>query len=151
MDRYINNIDSNNREYINMDNSLIIGILIPISLILNIFSGICKAICDLSEEKKIKGNPNYWVKDTSWKNKWKNGDKKQGERFFGSSRWFVMFTDAWHLFGFLERISFIICSGIIGFISGYISLWFLFGLLINYILFQFIFHLFHDTLNIFKK
>lgn len=38
-------------------------------------------------------NPYY-----SWKNKWKNGDKLQGERFLGSSTIFVLFTDAWHLF-----------------------------------------------------
>lgn len=34
----------------------------------------------------------------SWKNKWKNGDRKQGELFFGSSTFLVWTTDAWHLF-----------------------------------------------------
>lgn len=34
----------------------------------------------------------------SWRFKWKNGDKAQGERFLGSSTIFVWFTDSWHLF-----------------------------------------------------
>ena len=33
----------------------------------------------------------------SWKNKWKNGDRKNGERFIGSSTIFVWTTDLWHL------------------------------------------------------
>lgn len=38
-------------------------------------------------------NPYY-----SWKNKWKNGNKLEGEKFLGSSTIFVSLTDAWHLF-----------------------------------------------------
>ncbi len=34
---------------------------------------------------------------TSWQNKWKNGDRKQGEKFFGSSTFLVWTTDFWHL------------------------------------------------------
>jgi len=30
-------------------------------------------------------------------NKWKNGDKKQDEKFFGSSTFLVWTTDLWHL------------------------------------------------------
>lgn len=33
---------------------------------------------------------------TSAKNKWKNGDKAQGEKFFGSSTFLVWTTDFWH-------------------------------------------------------
>lgn len=33
----------------------------------------------------------------SWRNKWKNGDPKQGEKFPFSSTILVMFTDRWHL------------------------------------------------------
>jgi hypothetical protein len=40
----------------------------------------------------------------SWDNKWKNNDKSQGERFWGSSKWFVIFTDLWHLIKFLQYI-----------------------------------------------
>jgi len=40
----------------------------------------------------------------SWKNKWKNGDVNQGERFIRSSTIFVMFTDLWHLCDFLQSL-----------------------------------------------
>lgn len=39
-----------------------------------------------------------WLKPSlSWRNKWKDGDKSQGERFFGSSTFLVWITDFWHL------------------------------------------------------
>lgn len=54
----------------------------------------------------------FWSQ-SSWRRKWKNGDPKQGEKFFGSSTVFVMFTDAWHLFTFLfdwsKNAAIIIC------------------------------------------
>lgn len=40
----------------------------------------------------------HWDKNETWKNKWENGDPAQGEKFFGSSRWFVGLTDPWHFF-----------------------------------------------------
>jgi hypothetical protein len=43
-------------------------------------------------------NQQWWNPQISWLNKWKNGDYNQGESFWGSSRWFVRFTDAWHFF-----------------------------------------------------
>jgi len=43
-------------------------------------------------------NPSFWNPSVSWKNKWKNGNKSEGERFLGSSTIFVSLTDAWHLF-----------------------------------------------------
>ncbi|MBF0246186.1 MAG: hypothetical protein HQL31_13115, partial [Planctomycetes bacterium] len=51
----------------------------------------------------------YFNPKVSWKNKWKNGDPKEGERYLGSSTVFVLFTDAWHLaqffmFSFFELI-----------------------------------------------
>jgi hypothetical protein len=51
-------------------------------------------------------NPKFWNPYESWPNKWKNGDKKQGEKFFLSSTWLVFLTDSWHLFkmGFLLAI-----------------------------------------------
>ena len=33
----------------------------------------------------------------SWRNKWKNGDPSQGEKFLGSSTIFVLTTDLFHL------------------------------------------------------
>jgi hypothetical protein len=43
---------------------------------------------------------------TSFKNKWKNGDKTKGELFFGSSTFLVWTTDAWHLFKTLMLLCF---------------------------------------------
>ena len=116
--------------------------LIILSVVFSILSGISKAVMDLSEESKIKGNPLFWHKNKSWQNKWKNGDKTQGERFWGSSRWFVLFTDAWHLFGVLFRAFYAkvyICIGLL--IS--IDIWYTFGVLVAYIIFTTTFHIFH--------
>jgi hypothetical protein len=122
---------------------------IVISILLIIISGIAKAICDLSSDDKIKFKPEtYWVKSKSWVNKWKNGDPKQGEKFWGSSRWFVSFTDAWHLFGLIERISFAIAFILSGLLIAS-NIWFIFFALGCYILFATIFHIFYTY--IFKK
>lgn len=124
--------------------------LIILSILFSVISGFSKAVCDLSEENKIKFyRKTFWIKSLSWKNKWKNGDNKQGEKFFGSSRWFVMFTDAWHLFGFIERIGFIIAYTSVGYLAS-ISACYLFSVLINYILFTGTFHIFY-TYKILKK
>ena len=118
--------------------------LIILSVVFSVLAGISKAICDLSEEGKIKFyKKTFWIKDLSWQNKWKNGDKKQGEKFFGSSRWFVLFTDAWHLFGVLFRAFYAktyICVGMM--IS--INIWYTFGALVVYIIFATTFHIFHS-------
>ena len=131
--------------------------LIIVGVLLTIVSGLSKAIMDLSEDKKLKfKNEFFWLKAYSWKNKWKlddksnpiSKDKKYVERFFGSSRWFVFLTDAWHLFGLLFRLSFAtsyVCIGIL--IS--INIWYTFGILVSYIIFATSFHIFH-TYKIFK-
>jgi hypothetical protein len=124
--------------------------LIILSVVFSVISGISKAICDLSEEGKIKFyKKTFWIKDLSWQNKWKNGDKSQGEKFFGSSRWFVAQTDAWHLFGVLFRTTFAntyICVGLL--IS--INIWYAFASLVVYIIFATTFHIFY-TYKIFRK
>jgi len=43
-------------------------------------------------------NELFWNPSKSWKNKWKNGDSTQGEKFWLSSTVLVFTTDAWHLF-----------------------------------------------------
>mgnify|MGYP006921345366 CR=1 FL=1 len=123
--------------------------LIILSVVFSILSGICKAVMDLSEESKIKGNPLFWHKNKSWQNKWKNGDKKQGEKFWGSSRWFVAQTDAWHLFGVLFRISFAVAYTCIGMLTT-VSYFYLFGVVVAYILFATSFHIFY-TFKILRK
>ena len=124
--------------------------LIILAIFFALASGFAKAICDLSEEEKLKGNPFFWHKNIAWANKWKNGDKSQGERFFGSSRWFVMFTDAWHLFGyFYNRLSRL--SGIpIGMLAVKYSWWYLLGFIVQSVIYAASFHIFH-TYKILRK
>jgi len=43
-------------------------------------------------------HPMFWDPRVSWKNKWKEGDYTQGEKFWLSSTVLVFLTDAWHLF-----------------------------------------------------
>lgn len=42
-------------------------------------------------------NDQYWNPMISWKNKYRNNDVTQGEKFFGSTDVFVAFTDAHHM------------------------------------------------------
>jgi len=132
--------------------------LITTSIITTFLAGFAKAICDLSEEGKLKFyRKTFWIKDLSWVNKYKldklnrpiriNG--KYVEKFWGSTTIFVMFTDAWHLFGFIERIALITSFTIVGFLAS-ISLYYLFGLLINYIIFISVFNIFY-TYKILRK
>jgi hypothetical protein len=119
-------------------------------VLLLIISGIAKAICDLSSDDKIKFKPEtYWVKSRSWVNKWKNNDPKQGEKFWGSSRWFVSLTDAWHLFGLIERITLAIAFIFVGLLIAN-NIWFTFFGAGCYILFASIFHIFYTYLFIKK-
>lgn len=122
---------------------------IALAIIFSIISGISKSITDLSDEGKLKGNPKYWIKDESWIQKWKDGDNKKGEKFWQSSGIFVSITDAWHLFGLIERVSFVVTYVNVGILTKY-SPWFWF-MLLCYPLFFLVFHLFHDTLKVFKK
>ena len=109
---------------------IVIGILILIA-------GISKAIQDTLEfhfdTSVFKNLGNFWNPATSWKNKYKNGDPKQGEAFLGSTTIFVSLTDAWHLFGLFRDFSLV---G--GFAIAALNPW----LLLGYILFFGSFHIF---------
>ena len=82
-----------------------------ISIFLIILSGIFNACMDLldfhfSTSIFSKWAGNKWIDPTiSWKNKWKNGDYTQGEKFLGSSTIFVFVTDFWHLLQFLMMLA----------------------------------------------
>jgi hypothetical protein len=124
--------------------------LIISSVVLTIVSGFSKAVMDLSEEGKIKFKPSrYWIKAMSSPNKWKDGDPRKGEKFFGSSRWFVSLTDAWHVFGFVFRVSYGIAFLAIGSLALYNPLLPLLAIP-AYAFFALIFHIFH-TYKILRK
>ena len=123
------------------------SIFIPVLLFI---SGFAKAVMDLSEEGKIKFKPSrYWIKAMSSPNKWKDGDPRKGEKFFGSSRWFVSLTDAWHVFGFVFRVSYGIAFLAIGSLALYNPLLPLLAIP-AYAFFAGVFHIFH-TYKILRK
>jgi len=74
-----------------------------VSIILLVLAGIFNAIMDVLKTRYnssifIDWKHQNWLKPSlSWRNKWKNGDKSKGERFFGSSTFLVWITDFWHL------------------------------------------------------
>lgn len=94
-----------------------------------IFIGIClicgglfKGLSDLlihhydrSIFPKIGEKAWFWNPRLSWRNKWKDGKKENGEKFPGSSTIFVALTDAWHLseffrFAFLRLAMILVAS-----------------------------------------
>jgi len=84
-------------------------ILFSIYILFIIISGASEAVMDkiqfhynksifLQFKKQL-----FWDPSMSWKNKYKNGDPKQGCKFIFSTTYFVFATDAWHLFKFLKN------------------------------------------------
>ena len=82
-----------------------------ITPLLVIFAGICNSFMDVLKTRFYKSiflgwRPQTWVDPAlSWPNKWKGGEKKNGERFLGSSTFLVFLTDLWHLCKALMLIS----------------------------------------------
>lgn len=72
-----------------------------------ILSSLAKALMDLSAEGNLDGWGDWFDKDKSWRNKYKNGDPKQGEKFFGSTTFLVWLTDGWHLFQTVFYVTFV--------------------------------------------
>ena len=75
----------------------------------------------------------FWDHSTAWKNKWKQGDPKNGERFPGSSTSFVTLMDGWHLVKFLWLMHLFAAFYFYETISGYLLLdmlimYFVFGI-----------------------
>ena len=76
-------------------------------------SAICKAVQDfIAHRGGWLRRGAYWTAE-GWKLKYKNGDPALGERFWGSSRWFVFLTDAWHLFDLLRDLFKMIGFGVV--------------------------------------
>ena len=128
-------------------------IKIILFFVLSVALGITKAIVDTLSFRKGKNIfPDSWQIDNSWKNKWKNGDYRQGEKFWGSSRWFVPFTDAFHFVGMINHIIIFLMIGIFHFIKVE-SIWSILGwyLVGGYILSRTIFHVFYTYLFLKKN
>lgn len=75
-------------------------------------AGIAKAVSDKIQfhfERSIFADQEsyFWNPAESWRNKWKNGNRSEGEAFLGSSTIFVWVTDAWHLFNTFRIIMYV--------------------------------------------
>ena len=124
-----------------------------ISIILLIFAFINKAICDVLNSRYNHSifknlNPNYFNPTVSWKNKYKDGDYTKGAKFFGSTTFFVMFTDFWHLSNFLMTISFILSLTLNVYYIPYFST--IVDSILIYVLYGIVFQLFYAKLLIKK-
>jgi len=71
-------------------------ILLALAAFFNATMDVISTRYDKSIFKGMK-NQQFWDWRISWKNKWKNGDSTQGEKFFLASSMFSFMTDSWHL------------------------------------------------------
>jgi hypothetical protein len=60
-------------------------------------------------------NKLFWDPEISWKNKYKNGNSIEGERFRFSSTFLVSLTDGWHLFKLLRNVLMFFSLVVIGY------------------------------------
>lgn len=77
------------------------SIILLIAAIVSLASGVFEAVqdtvnFDFKNSIFKNKNPRLWCREYSGGNKWKNGDKAQGEKFFLSSTVLVWMTDIWH-------------------------------------------------------
>ena len=120
-----------------------------LTFILVLVAGICNSIMDVLSFKFINSifaKGGNWINPlNSWKNKWKNGDPKQGERFLFSSTALVFLTDLWHLCKFIMLMC--LCLGIV-FYKPIFGIW---DFILFYCLFTFTFELFYSYILIKKQ
>lgn len=85
-----------------------------IACLFAILAGICNSIMDVTQlhySTSIFSNfKTKWFAKDSWRNKYKNRDKKQGPLFPGSTTIFVFVTDGWHFFQSLMVTFFILMA-----------------------------------------
>jgi hypothetical protein len=65
-------------------------------IILLLISAVANAIMDYLQFHYYSLNQ-FWNPRLSWRNKYKHGEKKYGEKFLFSTTILVSFTDGWHL------------------------------------------------------
>ena len=123
-------------------------IITVLAFLLLAISGVSKAVQDkvnfhFSESFFVKLNGQFWNPLYSSMNKWKDGIKKRGEKFFGSSTFLVAFTDAWHQFQLYKDITFATAF----FLLGRYSTWYI--AIGGYVFSRIIFQIFFK--NIFSK
>lgn len=116
-----------------------------ITIILIVIAAILNASMDVVSTKWVKSFFNKHLKkyeqffnpQLSWRNKWKNGDPSQGERFPLSSTMLVFLTDWWHLAKSSMILSF--CISIVF----YVPIFGLIDILLFFIIFGVVFEVFY--------
>lgn len=126
--------------------------MIYIGFLFFIISGMCEAVMDTLQFHyessyffKFK-NRLFWDPSVSWKNKYKDGDPTNGERFFLSKTLLVGLTDGWHLFK-LFRTFFLFGGVFFIFLPCSTPMVCLTYVMISRILFGISFTLFYDKLS----
>jgi hypothetical protein len=122
-----------------------------LSIIFLVIASICNALMDTithhySTSIFSKFNPKFWNGETSWRNKYIDGDPSKGRKkwFYGELNVPVQVTDAWHLSKTIMIIA--ICSSIIVYDPGF---WWWADLIIYGIAWNSTFSLFYN--RIFKR
>lgn len=84
--------------------------ILLLSILLFILAGISEGVMDTLQfhyhTSKFSNFKNhlFWDPHRSWRNKYKNGNPEEGERFPFSTTLLVGFTDAWHLFKLFRNL-----------------------------------------------
>lgn len=68
-------------------------------------SGFARGLKEAIQAGRVGKGNEFFDMRTSWKRKWKNGNKDEGEAFPGSSTIFVFVTDGYHLFGTISNVA----------------------------------------------
>lgn len=122
-----------------------------IATIILVISAISEAIIDIISHNYYKSvfkyfkNPGFWNPDWSWRNKYKYGDKTFGEKFKYSTTIFVCFTDAWHLFKVISKVTLMTSLLLLGAAFG-LNVYLLPIFIMSKIIHQSVFHLFYTYL-----
>ena len=84
--------------------------ILLLTILFFILAGVTEGVMDklqfhyqVSKFKDFK-NHLFWDPYHSWRNKYKNGNPEEGERFPLSTTLLVGFTDAWHFFKLLRNL-----------------------------------------------
>ncbi len=116
--------------------------------ILLVIAAISEAIIDIISHNYYKSvfkylkNPGYWNPEWSWRNKYKYGDAQFGEKFKYSTTLLVCFTDAWHLFKAISKLTLMASLLLIGAQFG-LTVYLIPIFIFSKILHQSVFHLFY--------
>jgi hypothetical protein len=127
-------------------------LLLIISALLIMVAGYSESVMDTlahhyEESVFRKLNPKFWNPVQSGGNKWKDGDKTKGEKFFLSSTLFVGVTEGWHLFKLIRTFTLFLSIGLMGYALTN-NIWVLVGTIGLRILYGIVFSIFYRIFKI---